>query len=144
MSKDFITDPDSPKFKAYFEVVNAATLEMLNNPKLYNQATKREQAELVTMCNNRVPGVTNSLICGLIFSVGKYAVVPSSLLCVDFAAAIPNCIAVYLLLTAQKLPANNRKQKISVGDGVDKQAFEKAMNTLSICDPNWKYDIFQA
>jgi hypothetical protein len=76
--------------------------------------------------------------------LGKYAVVPSRLLCVDFAAAIPNCIAVYLLLTAQKLPVDNRKQAISIGDGVNKQAFEEAMNTLKICDPKWSFSIFQA
>jgi len=80
----------------------------------------------------------------LIFSVGKYAVVPSSLLCVDFADAVPNCIAVYLFYMAQRLPADNRKQAISVGDGVNKQAFEKAMETLRMCDPNWEYQIFQA
>ena len=143
-SINFITDIGSPKYTAYFEVVNAATLEMINNPKLYHHATKREQAELVAMCNNRIPGITNRLICGLIFSMGKYAVVPSNMLCVDFADAIPNCIAVYLFYMAQKLPVDNREQVISVGDGVSKQAFEKAMKTLSVCDSNWKYSIFQA
>ena len=142
MKEGFITQPGSPKYKAYFDAINAATLELVNNPHLYSQATKRNQAELVSMCNNRIPGLTNSLICSLIYCMGKYAVVNSAMLCVDFAEAIPNCIAVYLMLAAQKLPPNNRKQMIDAGDGVNKQPLTNAMNLLSVCDPNWKYQIF--
>ena len=142
ISEGFITEQDNPKYKAYFDTINAATLEMLNNPKLFNLATKREQAELVDMCNNRIPEITNALICGLIFCVGKFAVVQSSLLCVDFSEAIPNCIAVYLLLVAQKIPEDKRILIIDAGDGTDKQPLTDAMKTISICDPNWKYKIF--
>ena len=140
-NKEFYAQPGSPKYKAYFDSLNAATMEMQSHPQLYRQATKREPEELVRMCNNRIPGVTNSLICGLIFCVGKYAVVPSGMLCVDFAEAIPNCIAIYLLLTAQKLPAGERKKLIDAGDGVDKQPLIKAIDRLSVCDPVMEYKV---
>ena len=141
---EIFKEPGSPTWNAYFNAINTATVEMLNNPVLYNKATKREHNELVGMNNNRIPGFTNQLICGLIYSVGKYAVVPSNLLCADFADVIPNCIAVYLYLIAQKMPADNRIQAISVGDGVNKQPFVEAMESLRICDPNWQFNIFQA
>lgn len=139
---DFYDPANRDKFKAYFGAINDAILEMLNNPQLFRQATKREPAELLSMYNHRVPGLTNSLLCGLIFIMGKFAVVPSAILCVDFVEAIPNCIAIYLLLSAQKLPPENRTAMIDAGDGVDKNPFMKAMNTLSVCDPNWKYNVY--
>lgn len=139
---DFYDPGNSDKYKAYFGVINGAIPEMLNNPQLFRQATKRDPAELLSMCNNRVPGLTNNLLCGLIFIMGKFAMVPSAILCVDFAEAIPNCIAIYLLLTAQKLPSENRTTMIDAGDGVDKNPLIKAMNTLSVCDLNWKYKIY--
>ena len=142
MKEGFLLQPGSPRYKAYFDVVNAATLEMLNNPQLYQKVTKREHSDLVAMYNNRIPGVTNSLLCGLIFCMGKYAVVPSATLCVDFAEAIPNCIAVYLLLTAQKLPFDSRKQVIDAGDRTNPQPLKAAMDKLSICAPIWEYHIF--
>jgi hypothetical protein len=138
---EFYSQPDSPQYIAYFSAINAATLEMLNNKQLYRQATKRDWQELAAMLQNRVPGVTNSIICGLIFSMGKYAVVPDIVLCVDFAETIPNCIAIYLLLTAQKKPADRRTQIIDAGDGADKQPLTRAMNNLNVCDLNWKYQI---
>ena len=138
---DFHGQMGSEKYKAYFGAINAAIPEMLNNPQLYYKATKRKQADLLAMCNNRITGITNSLLCGLIFSMGKYAVIQSSMICVDFAEAIPNCIAIYLLLTAQKLPPNNRKQVIDAGDGVNTQPLITAMDALSVCDPHWKYSI---
>jgi len=137
-NKEFFSEPGSPKHTAYFNAINTAKVEMLNNSNLFLKATKREQAELLNMINNPVPVITNFMICGLIFSTGKYAVIPSSLLCVDFAESIPNCIAIYLLLTAQKLPVDNRQQAISVGDGINKQPFVAAMDSLSVCDPSWK------
>ena len=139
---EFYMHPGSPKYLAYFNAINTATVEMLENPGLYYKATKREWAELVKMNTNRIPGLTNQLICGLIFCMGKYAVVPSSMLSADFAKAIPNCIAVYLLLTAQKLPVGERKQRIDAGDGVNKKPLQSAMDALSVCDPNWSYHIY--
>ena len=133
------SQPSSPKSIAYFDAIIGAKSEMLNNPSLFSKATKREPSELVDMCNNPIPGITNSLICGLIFCMGKYSVIPSHILCADFAATIPHCIAVYLLVTAQKLPAENRKQTISTGDGVDEQPLNKALSALSVCDPHWRY-----
>ena len=53
MNEGFLLEQRSPRYKAYFDVVNAATLEMLNNPQLYQKATKREHSDLVAMCNNR-------------------------------------------------------------------------------------------
>ena len=141
-NSEFYGQPDSPAYKAYFNAINTATLEMLNNPRLYQQATNRDSTELAAMCSNRIPSITNMLICGLIYSVGKYAVVPSTMLCVDFVSAIPNCAAIYLLLIAQKLPVDSRKQMISTGDGTNNKAFVDVMNSLRICDSNWNYHIF--
>lgn len=139
---DFYSQPGSPKYLAYFGAVNSATQEMMNEPALFEEATKRKQDELLNMINNKVPGLTNSLICGLIFSVGDFCVIKSNLLCVDFSVRLPNCIALFLMLTAQKLPKEQRKQMISVGEGDNKQHLEKAMDSLRICDPDWKYSIF--
>lgn len=139
---DFYSQPDSPKYQAYFGAVNGATQEMMNQPALFEKATKRKHDELLGMINNKIPGLTNSVICGLIFSVGDYCVIKSNLLCVDFSERVPNCIALFLMLTAQKLPKEQRKQMISAGDGTNTQPLEDAMAALKICDPDWKYSIF--
>lgn len=138
---EFFLHSDSPKYKAYFDTINAAIIEMIKNPVIYKKATKREQYELIDMLNNRIAGYTNRIICALIFCMGRYAVIPSSILCVDFAEAIPRCIALYLLLTAQLLPAEKRKQLIDAGDDTNKQPLTDAMNVLSVCDANWKFTI---
>ena len=138
---EFFSNPNSPKYKAYFDTINAAIVEMTENPLIYKKATKRDQNELIHMLNNRIAGYTNRIICALIFCMGRYAVIPSSIMCVDFAEAIPRCIALYLLLTAQLLPAEQRKQLIDAGDDVNKQSLTEAMNVLSVCDANWKFTI---
>lgn len=138
---EFFSYPNSPKYKAYFDTINAAIIEMVKNPMIYKKATRREQCELIDMLNNRIAGYTNRIICALIFCMGRYAVIPSSILCVDFVEAIPCCIALYLLLTAQLLPAEKRKQLIDAGDDTNKQPLTDAMNVLSVCDANWKFMI---
>jgi len=143
-NSDFFNLPGSDKHKAYFDAVNTATLEILNNPLIFSEATKREHSELTDMTNNRIPGKTNTLICGLIFCIGRYAVVPSALLCVDFSESIPNCIALYLLLTARKLPPDKRKQTIDAGDGTDTAPLSDAMASLRVCDPDWEYEIISS
>ena len=96
---------------------------------------------LVEIINTPIPVITNMLICGLIFRTGDYGVLKSSVICVDFCEKIPNCISLYLLLTARKLPEEQRRQIIDAGDGTDKAAFKAAMKSLEILDPNWTYTI---
>lgn len=139
---DFFLHPDSPKYKAYFDTINTAVFETMKNPALYKKATKREPSEFLDMLKNRIPGYTNMIICALIFCMGRYAVTPSStILCVDFSEQIPNCIALYLLLTAQLLIAENRMQLIDAGDDTNKQPLADAMSVLSVCDANWEFMI---
>ena len=87
-------------------------------------------------------GLTNMMICGLIFKMGEYAVTKSALYCVDFAEMIPHCIALYILLIAQKQPSDQRKFLIDAGDGVNTAALSEAMDELKVCDPNWTFKIF--
>ncbi len=138
---DFYAAPGSPKSTAYFKVINAAKEEMLNNPGLFTSATKWEPQQLENLLQNKMPGITNMLICGLIFTMGEYAVIEDVLTRVDFCEAIPNCIAIYLLLTAQKKPADSRTVVIDAGDGCNAAALSEALDTLSVCDPSWHYHI---
>lgn len=140
-NKDFFSQPGSPKFVAYFGAVNAARDEMIRNPKLFAEATKWSMQALADLINQPKPGITNMLICGLIFAMGDYAVIKDAVYCVDFCEAIPNCIALYLLLTAQKLPQDRRAMMIDAGDNSDKTAFTSAMNALKVCDPSWRFTI---
>ena len=140
-NKDFYSVPGSEKFKAYFGAVNAARDEMLKNPDLFKLATKWDISKLKEMIENPKPAITNMLICGLIFRIGDYGVLRASLLCVDFCAKIPNCIALYLLLTSQKLPKDKRRLIIDAGDNADKTAFKAAMESLKVLDPSWSFMI---
>ena len=141
-NRDFYSVPGSEKFQAYFNALNAARDEMLRNPDLFKAATKWDPEMLVEMLENPKRELTNMLVCGLIFRTGEYAVTKSALLCVDFCERIPYCIAVYLLLTAQKLPKEKRKQVIDAGDGADKTAFIEAMKSLEVLDPDWSFSVF--
>lgn len=138
---EFFSVPGGTKSNAYFHAVNAARDEMIQHPDLFEMATKWKPAQLVEMINNPIPVITNMLICGLIFRTGDYGVLKSSVICVDFCEKIPNCISLYLLLTARKLPEEQRRQIIDAGDGTDKAAFKAAMKSLEILDPNWTYTI---
>lgn len=140
-NKEFYSVPGSPKANAYFGAVNAARNEMLANPQIFKLATKWEVSKLRELVENPKPVITNIQVCGLIFRMGDYAVLKSHVLCVDFCDKIPNCIALYLLLTAQKLPEGNRKQVIDAGDGANKDAFKAAMESLKVLDPNWSFMI---
>ena len=115
---------------------------MLRNPDLFKKATKWDITRLVNMLNNPQPGITNMMLCGLIFRMGDYGVIRSAMYCVDFCERIPNCIALYLLLTAHKLPADQRKQMIDAGDNTNKTAFKAAMLSLRVLDPDWSFTIF--
>ncbi|MBR6187221.1 MAG: hypothetical protein IKQ41_13300 [Clostridia bacterium] len=141
-NKDFYSVPGSEKFNAYFHAVNAARDEMFSQRQLFAQATKWNGERLAQLVNDPKPGVTNMMICGLIFLMGQYAVVKSALYCVDFAEEIPHCIALYLLLIAQKQPQDKRKQGIDAGEGTNKKPLEDAMNALKACDPAWSFSIW--
>ena len=141
-NKEFYSAPGSPKFQAYFGAVNAAQLEMLNNPALFKAATGRSTEELLDMVNHPKPGITSMLICGMIWCVGDYAVIPDRVLCVDFCEKIPNCIALYLLLTAERQTEGSRKQILDAGDGTDRKPLQKALTALQVCDPGWEPKIF--
>ncbi len=140
-NKDFYSVPGSEKYNAYFGAVNAARDEMIKHPDLFKMATKWDISRLVEMLKDPKPGITNMLVCGLIFRTGDYGVLRYHVLCVDFADKIPNCISLYLLLTARKLPAGQRKQVIDAGDSGDKTAFKQAMQSLQVLDPDWSFMI---
>ena len=141
-NKEFYSSPGSPKFQAYFNSINKAKLEMLNSPSLYNEATGRRTEDLLAMINNPDTAVTNIFVCGLIFCMGKYAVIKQAVFCVDFLQQLPNCIALYLLLIAQKEPAKNRTQLLDTGDGVDPEPLKAVIDSLHILDPAWDPKIF--
>lgn len=140
-NKDFYSVPGSEKYNAYFGAVNAARDEMVKHPDLFKMATKWDISRLVEMLKDPKPGITNMLVCGLIFRTGDYGVLRSHVLCVDFCDKIPNCISLYLLLTARKLPTGQRKQVIDAGDSGDKTAFKQAMQSLQVLDPDWSFMI---
>ena len=141
-NRDFYSVPGSEKFEAYFRAIREAQAELLRQPALFRRATGRDAEELRAMLCHPKPGVTSMLVCGLIFHTGCYAVIRDALLCVDFAEDIPHCIALYLLLTAQKLPADRRRQGIDAGEGTDVRPLTEAMNALQVCDPQWHFRIF--
>ena len=141
-NKEFYSSPGSPKFQAYFNAINKAKLEMLNSPSLYNEATGRRTEDLLNMINNPVTVVTNMLVCGLIYCMGKYAVIKRAVFCVDFLQQLPNCIALYLLLIAQKEPTDKRKQLLDTGDGVNPAPLKAVIDSLHILDPEWDPKIF--
>ena len=116
-------------------------LEMLQDAKLFNMATKREAAEAIEHINNPQPMISNMIICGMIFRMGEYAVIEDAVYCVDFCEKTPNCSALYLLLTAHKKPEGQRRQVIDAGDRSNKTAFIEAMNSLKVLDPNWSFQI---
>ena len=139
---EFYSTLGSKKYTAYFTAVNGARDEMLKQPKLFTEATKWESSELENLINDPKPGITNMMVCGLIFCMGNYAVIKDALYCVDFSERIPNCVALYLLLIAQKQPKDQRMQLIDAGDRADKEPLRKAMDALKVCDPNWNYNIW--
>ena len=140
-NKEFYSTPGSEKYKAYFGVINAARNEMFNNPDIFSKATKWDISRLVEMLNNPMPGITNMMVCGLIFRTGDYGVLKSAAYCVDFCDRIPNCISVYLFLTAHKLPEDQRQQIIDAGDKSDIGAFRNVMKSLQVLDPKWSFTI---
>jgi len=139
---DFFMEPGSAKYKAYFNAVNTARDEMFRHQRLFTEATNWSAQDLAELVNNPVPGLTNMYICGLIFKLGQFAVIKQTVYCVDFSEAIPNCVALYLLLIAQKQPVEKRKQLIDAGDGTNKQPLTDAMEALKVCDPDWDYRIW--
>lgn len=141
-NQDFYSSPGSEKFNAYFGAVNAAKLELANNPDLFKMATKRDVDELIAHINEPKPMMSNMVICGMIFRMGLYAVIKDAVYCVDFCDKVPNCAALYLLLIAQKEPEDQRKQIIDAGDRSDKTRFKAAMESLKILDPNWSFTIY--
>ena len=142
-NKDFYSEPGSANFNAYFGVVNDARDEMIGSLKLFEQATRWRFNDLIDMLKNPEPGFTNMKVCGLIFKLGEFAVVKDAVWCVDFAQAIPNCIALYLLLTAHREPEDRRKQLIDAGEGTDTKALQKAVDALKILDPKWEPKIWE-
>lgn len=140
-NREFYSTPGSNQYKAYFTAVNTARDEMIKSPELFAAATGWDISRLLEMLKNPKPVVTNMLVCGLIFRMGSYGVVKSAVYCVDFCEQIPNCIALYLLLTIHKLPPERRKQIIDTGEGADSSAFKAAMESLHVLDSSWSFTI---
>lgn len=141
-NKDFYSIPGSKKFEAYFGAVNSATDEIFKDTALLKAATGWSPEQITELVNISNTTIKNAYICALIFLVGKYSVIKDAVYCVDFSTRVPNCIALYLLLIAQKQPPNKRKQILDAGDGCDKTALTAAMNSLKVCDPSWSFNIF--
>ena len=141
-NKDFYSAPGSDKFTAYFNAINTARAEMFREQQLFTAATTWSSKELADLVNNPRPGITNMMICSLIFLMGRYSVIKQAVYCVDFSERIPNCIALYLLLIAHKQPTDKRIQIIDAGEGTDKKTLNDAMDALKVCDPNWNYKIW--
>lgn len=140
-NRDFYSIPGSDKFNAYFNVVNAARDELFSQPELLMASTKWGSLDLIKLVKDPKPGITNAMICGLIFLMGHYAVIKDAVYCVDFSERIPNCVGLYMLLIAQKQPADRRMQIIDAGDGTDKKPLSDVMESLRVCDPQWDFKI---
>lgn len=141
-NKDFYSNPNSNKFNVYFNSINLAKREMFENSNLVIAATGWDLSKLNDLFNEPNTAMRNMYICALIFLVGSYSVVKDLMYCVDFAEKVPNCIALYLLLIAQKQPQALRKQVLDTGEGSNNEELIKAMNSLKICDPFWDFSIF--
>lgn len=141
-NKDFYSAPNSDKFTAYFNAINSATQEIVKDKVLLSAATGWTVSQLSEVFNEKNTTVRNMNICALIFLVGKYSVIKDCVYCVDFADRVPNCIALYLLLIAQKQPQDKRGQMLDAGDGCDKRALSEAIELLKVCDPNWSPEIY--
>ena len=115
-----------------FSIVNHNFLSALNIRNIMRQIV------VITLL---ACGEQFMIICGMIFRMGEYAVIKDAVYCVDFCEKTPNCTALYLLLTAQKEPEDNRRQIIDAGDRSDKTAFIEAMNSLKVLDPHWTFQI---
>lgn len=135
-NKQFYSQPGSPVHTAYFQAINNARFEILSNLNLFQAATKWTADELETLLNGNNPS-KNMILLGLIFRVGWFSVYKDALYCVDFGEKVPNCIALYLLLIAQKEPPQNRRQVIDAGDNTDPAPLRQALKLLKICDPSW-------
>lgn len=140
-NKDFYSVPNSDKFTAYFNAINSATEEIIKDRALLSAATGWTVQQLGEVFNEKNTSVKNMNICALIFLVGKYSVIKDCVYCVDFADRVPNCIALYLLLIAQKQPQDKRGQMLDAGDGCDNRALSEAIQSLKICDPAWSPEI---
>lgn len=133
----FYSAPGTPAYTAYFGAIQKAKLEIFAHEKLFFKATKYTLQELADILNNPKPMVTNMVLLGLIFRVGWYCVIEDKLTCIDFSEYVPNCIALYLLLTAQKKPADKRTQGIDAGERTDPEPLARALDGLKPCDQNW-------
>ncbi|MBQ3330677.1 MAG: hypothetical protein IJG87_05815 [Ruminococcus sp.] len=140
--KDFYSVPGSEKSSAYFHTLNAARDEMIADQALFHEATKWTADQLADLVNHPKPAITGMMICGLVFQLGNFAVIKDAVYCVDFSTRVPHCIALYLLLIAQELPESKRTMILDAGDGVNKRPLSEALDTISVCDPSWKYQIF--
>ena len=129
--------PGTPNAGAYFACVNAAKNELLQNSQLLSAATNWSAEQYRELVQNPPPGLGNMMICGLIFKMGEFAVVKDMVYCVDFAEAVPHCIALYLLLIAQKKPENQRTQILDAGTGTNRKPLTEAIDALRLLDSKW-------
>lgn len=141
---ELYTKVGTPAYTAYFGTIELAKRELMSNISLFEKATKWSRGELLEVLNDPKPGVTSMVLLGLIFRMGWYCVIRSTLTCIDFCEEIPNCIALYLLLIAKKKPSEARKQLIDTGDPSDPKQLQQAFSRLKVCDPNWNPIILNA
>lgn len=74
-----------------------------------------------------------------VLSMGKYSIVPSVLLCIDFVEIMPYCIAIALLFLAYS--GDKKTQLLDTGDGADITEFKKALDLLTPCCETWEVKI---
>lgn len=74
-----------------------------------------------------------------VLSMGKYSIVPSVLLCIDFVEIMPYCIAIALLFLAYS--GDKKTQLLDTGDGANINEFKKALDLLTPCCETWEVKI---
>ena len=118
--------------------------ELFEHIDLFTAATKWPEAVLDNVVDTSSREDFPVRMSALCYLLGQYAVFRHDIWFVDFSEQIPNCIAMYLLFTAQSLPRSQRVQQIDIGVGTDPKPLQSVLDRMRFTDPLWDPIILKA
>lgn len=141
----FTNLPFTPEtLPAYAALLEAATAEADANRAVTIPATECDNATLDRLAAKATPEDMAQQLAAA-FKTGEFGlIIEDNVYSVDFIDRVPHCVALAILLLAQKLPAGIRQLVIELEPGTPLGTFGDALNQIQLCDPSLRFSITEA
>jgi len=138
------TASGTPAGDAYVSLLQLAEAEFCTNRAIAAAALQCGDV-LLDRLQAKSTAQDAALLRACLFKTGEFGlIIEDNVYSVDFIDAVPYCVALAVLLTAQKLPAGSRQLVIELEQGTPLGRFGEALRLVGVCDGSLHFSITEA